>query len=88
MVIGCSVAAAEVAAGAVEARADDGAPGGDVEGAAVGVEGFAGDVELFVFVEQAAVIVAAGGGGGAGGGGCGPEGSAFFGWWGGREVDA
>ena len=49
--IGCSVAAAEVAAGAIEARADDGAPGGDVEGAAVGVEGFARDVELFVFVE-------------------------------------
>lgn len=47
LVIGCSVAAA---AGAVETRADDGAPGGDVEGAAVGVEGFAGDVELFVFV--------------------------------------
>ena len=83
---------AKVAPGAVETRADDGAPGGDVEGAAVGVEGFARDVELFVFVQQAAVVVggggAAGGGGGAGGGGRGPEGSAFFGWWRGREVDA
>lgn len=44
------VVAAEGAPCAVQTRTDDGAPGGDVEGAAVGVEGFARDVELFGFV--------------------------------------
>lgn len=48
----------------------DGRAGGDVEGAAVGVEGFAGDGKRLVFGEGATVR-----GGGGGGGGAAPEGA-------------
>lgn len=63
----------------------DGAAGGDVEGASVGLEALTRDVEGFVLIEGGAGGDGAGGGGGARGGS--PEGAAFV-WGGGWEVDA